>query len=138
MNCLAAEAGVRNGRANVERFVLDTDDAVIDVSGYVDLAQEQLNLDVRPKTKGTRIFSLRTPLYAKGTFADPDVGPYKGPLALKAGAAVALAAVSPLAAVLPLVNVTKVPDTNCAAAIREAEKAPQVREAPKAKAADKK
>lgn len=134
MNCLAAEAGVRNGRANVERFVLDTDDAVIDVSGYVDLAQEQLNLDVRPKTKGTRIFSLRTPLYAKGTFADPDVGPYKGPLALKAGAAVALATVSPLAAVLPLINVGKVPDTNCAAAIREAEKAPQVRAAPKAAA----
>ncbi|GGX78681.1 AsmA family protein [Massilia dura] len=138
MNCLAAEAGVRNGRANVERFVLDTDDAVIDVTGYVDLAQEQLNLDVRPKTKGTRIFSLRTPLYAKGTFADPDVGPYKGPLALKAGAAIALATVSPLAAILPLVNVAKVPDTNCAAAIREAEKAPQVREAPKAKAAAKK
>ena len=138
MNCLAAEAAVRNGRANVQRFVLDTDEAVVDVSGYVDLAQEQLNLDVRPKTKGTRIFSLRTPLYAKGTFADPDVGPYKGPLALKAGAAVALAAVSPLAAVLPLINVTKVPDTNCAAAIREAEKAPQVREAPKAKAAGRK
>ena len=134
MNCLAAEAGVRNGRANVERFVLYTDEAVIDVSGYVDLAQEQLNLDVRPKTKGTRIFSLRTPLYAKGTFANPDVGPYKGPLALKAGAAIALATVSPLAAVLPLINVSKVPDTNCAAAIREAEKAPQVREAPKAAA----
>ncbi|WBS04883.1 AsmA family protein [Pseudoduganella sp. SL102] len=131
MNCLAAEAAVRNGRANVQRFVLDTDEAVVDVSGYVDLAQEQLNLDVRPKTKGTRIFSLRTPLYAKGTFADPDVGPYKGPLALKAGAAIALGAVSPLAAVLPLVNVSKVPDTNCKAAIAEAEKAPQVRELPK-------
>jgi uncharacterized protein involved in outer membrane biogenesis len=126
MNCLAAEAAVRNGRANVQRFVLDTDEAVVDVSGYVDLAKEELNLDVRPKTKGTRIFSLRTPLYAKGTFADPDVGPYKGPLALKAGAAIALATVSPLAAVLPLVNVSKVPDTNCKAAIAQAEKAPQV------------
>lgn len=134
MNCLAAEAAVRSGRANVQRFVLDTDEAVVDVNGYVDLAKEELNLDVRPKTKGTRIFSLRTPLYAKGTFANPDVGPYKGPLALKAGAAVALATVSPLAAVLPLVNVTKVPDTDCASAIREAEKKPQLREAPKAAA----
>jgi uncharacterized protein involved in outer membrane biogenesis len=128
MNCLAAEAAVQKGRANVQRFVLDTDEAVVDVTGYVDLASEQLNLDVRPKTKGTRIFSLRTPLYAKGTFADPDVGPYKGPLALKAGAAIALATVSPLAAVLPLVNVSKVLDTNCKAAIAEAEKKPQVRE----------
>ena len=133
MNCLAAEAAVRNGRANVQRFVLDTDEAVIDVNGYVDLAQEQLNLDVRPKTKGNRIFTLRTPLYAKGTFANPDVGPYKGPIALKAGAAIALASVSPLAALLPLVNVTKVPDTDCAGAIAQAEKAPAVN-TPKVKA----
>jgi uncharacterized protein involved in outer membrane biogenesis len=127
MNCLAAESAVRNGRANIQRFVLDTDDAVIDVNGYVDLGQETLNLDVRPQTKGTRILTLRTPLYAKGTFANPDVGPYKTPIAIKAGAAALLASVvSPLAAVLPLVNVTKVPDTDCAAAIANAEKPPKV------------
>ena len=124
MNCLAAESAVRNGRANVQRFVLDTDDAVIEVNGYVDLAQEQLNLDIRPQTKGTRILTLRTPLYAKGTFANPDVGPYKTPIAIKAGAAAVLAAISPLAAVLPLVNVTRVPDTDCASAIAHAEKPP--------------
>jgi YD repeat-containing protein len=127
MNCLAAETVVTKGRANVQRFVLDTDDAVIDMTGYVDLAQEELNLDVRPKTKGSRIFTLRTPLYAKGSFAHPDIGPYKTPIVLKAGAAVALAAVSPLAALLPLVNVTKVPDTNCGAAIAEASKPPVVK-----------
>lgn len=126
MNCLAAETAVRNGRANIQRFVLDTNDAVITVAGYVDLAHEQLNLDVRPQTKGTRIITLRTPLYAKGTFAHPDVGPYKTPIALKAGAAAVLAAISPLAAVLPLVNVTRVPDTNCAAAIAHADRPPAV------------
>jgi hypothetical protein len=137
MNCLAAESAVRNGRANVQRFVLDTDDAVIDVTGYVDLAQEQLNLDVHPQTKGSRIFTLRTPLYAKGTFANPDVGPYKTPIAIKAGAALALATLTPLAAVLPLVNVTKVPDTDCASAIARAEK-PPVAKTPNVKAPAKK
>ena len=137
MNCLAAESAVRNGRANIQRFVLDTDDAVIDVTGYVDLAQEQLALDVMPKTKGNRIFTLRTPLYAKGTFANPDVGPYKTPIAIKAGAALALAAISPLAAVLPLVNVTKVPDTDCATAIANAQKPPVAR-TPNVKAPTKK
>ncbi len=128
MNCLAAESAVRNGRANMQRFVLDTDDAVIDVNGYVDLGQETLNLDIRPQTKGTRVLTLRTPLYAKGTFANPDIGPYKTPIAIKAGAAAILASVvSPLAAVLPLVNVTKVPDTDCASAIAQAEKPPQVK-----------
>jgi uncharacterized protein involved in outer membrane biogenesis len=124
MNCLAAESAVRNGRANIQRFVLDTDEAVIDVNGYVDLGQETLNLDVRPKTKGSRILTLRTPLYAKGTFANPDVGPYKTPIAIKAGAAVALAAITPLAAILPLVNVTRAPDTDCRSAIAEASKPP--------------
>ncbi|TWI69493.1 hypothetical protein IP91_00562 [Pseudoduganella lurida] len=137
LNCLATNMDVRNGRANIDRFVLDTDDAVIGVTGYVDLAQESLDVDVRPKSKGTRIFSLRTPLYAKGTFADPKVGPHAGPLALKAGAAVALAAINPLAAILPLVNVDKAPDTNCGAEISRAEKTPQMRETPKKPVAKK-
>ncbi|MGV7207493.1 AsmA family protein [Oxalobacteraceae bacterium A2-2] len=125
LNCMAAETDVRNGHANIDRFVLDTDEAVVDVSGYVDLASEQLDLKVRPKTKGTRIVTLRTPLYARGTFADPKVGPEKGPLLLKGGAAVALATVvNPLAAVLPLVNVGRVPDTDCASEISRAEKKP--------------
>ena len=120
LNCLAADFGVRQGRASTRQFVLDTDEAVIDVSGDVALTDETLNLDIRPQTKGVRIFSLRTPLYAKGTFKNPDVGPYKGPLILKGGAALALAAVAPLAAVLPLVNVGNTPDTDCAALLKQA------------------
>ncbi|MES2739896.1 MAG: AsmA family protein [Pseudomonadota bacterium] len=131
LNCLASDWGVKNGLAEVRRFVIDTDDAVIDVTGNVNLAQETLNLDVRPQTKGARVFSLRSPLYAKGTFSKPDIGPYKGPLALKAGAAVALAAVAPVAALLPLVNVGNVPDTDCAAALA---KATETRRAPKSEA----
>jgi uncharacterized protein involved in outer membrane biogenesis len=117
LNCMASDFGVNNGKAGVRRFVLDTDDAVVNITGDIELAQEKLNLDIRPQTKGARIFSLRTPLYAKGTFKDPDVGPYKGPIALKGAAAVALAAINPLAAALPLVNMGKTPDTDCAAAL---------------------
>lgn len=126
LNCVAAQTTVRNGRANIDRFVLDSEDAVVNMSGYVDLASERLDLDVRPKTKGARVLSLRTPLYARGTFTEPKVGPQAGPLALKAGAAVALATVNPLAALLPLINVDKAPDTNCGAEIREATKPPKV------------
>lgn len=126
LNCVAAQTTVRNGRANIDRFVLDSEDAVVNASGYVDLATERLDVDVRPKSKGARILTLRTPLYARGTFTDPKVGPHAGPLALKAGAAVALAAVTPLAALLPLVNVDKAPDTNCGAEIAAATKPPKV------------
>lgn len=126
LNCVAATTTVRNGRANIDRFVLDSEDAVVNATGYVDLATEKLDVDVRPKTKGARILSLRTPLYARGTFKDPKVGPHAGPLALKAGAAVALAAINPLAALLPLINVDKAPDTNCGAEISAAKQPPKV------------
>ncbi|MFZ6766627.1 AsmA family protein [Undibacterium sp. Di26W] len=128
LNCLASDFKVKNGLAEVQRFVIDTDDAVIDITGNINLAQEQLNLDVNPKTKGVRIISLRTPLYAKGTFKHPDIGPYKGPLVLKTGAAVALAILSPLAAVLPLVNLGNTPDTDCASALAKTTK---IMQAPK-------
>lgn len=121
LNCLAGDFVVENGKAQTRRFVVDTQEAVINVSGNVDLAKETLDLDVRPQTKGVRIISLRTPLYARGTFTNPDVGPQKGPLALKAGAAVALATmVNPLAAIIPLINPGKVEPVDCAAALAQA------------------
>jgi uncharacterized protein involved in outer membrane biogenesis len=121
LNCLASDFVVEHGKAQIRRFVVDTREAVIDVTGDIDLAQERLDLDVRPKTKGTRIITLRSPLYAKGTFTNPDVGPQKGPLAIKAGAAAALAAVvNPAAAILPLINMSKVEPVDCAAALAQA------------------
>ena len=120
LNCVASDFVVEKGQAQTRRFVVDTDEAVIDVTGAVDLANERLNLDVKPKTKGVRIISLRTPLYARGTFANPDVGVAKGPLALKAGAAVALGIVNPLLAAVPLINPGNVEAVDCAAALKQA------------------
>ena len=139
LNCLASDFAVTNGQADVRRFVLDTDTAVVNVTGNVNLAHETLDLDVRPRTKGARIITLRTPLYAKGTFKNPDVGPQKGPLALKAGAAVALATVvTPLAALLPLVSVDKAPDTDCAAVMAQANATRKAATSPATKAPAKK
>jgi len=120
LNCVASDFVVEKGQAQTRRFVVDTDEAVIAVTGNIDLANERLNLDVKPQTKGVRIISLRTPLYARGTFANPDVGVAKGPLALKAGAAVALGILNPLAAVIPLVNPGNVQPVDCAAALKQA------------------
>jgi uncharacterized protein involved in outer membrane biogenesis len=121
LNCAAGDFVVEHGKAQTRRFVVDTQEAVINVSGNVDMAKETLDFDVRPQTKGVRIISLRTPLYAKGTFSNPDVGPQKGPLALKAGAAVALATiVNPVAAIIPLVNPGKVDPVDCPALLAQA------------------
>ena len=124
MNCLAADFAVTDGLMQTRSFVMDTSDAVVNVTGDINLAKELLALDIRPKSKGVRVISLRTPLYAKGTFKNPDIGLYKGVIALKAGAAVGLAAVAPLAALAPLINMGRTDDTDCAGLLAEASTPP--------------
>jgi uncharacterized protein involved in outer membrane biogenesis len=124
MNCVAGDFAVTDGVMHTRSFVMDTTDAVVNVSGDINLAKELLALDVRPKSKGLRIISLRTPLYIHGTFKNPDVGLYKGVIALKAGAAVGLAAVAPFAAVVPLINMGRTADTDCAGLLSDASTAP--------------
>jgi uncharacterized protein involved in outer membrane biogenesis len=73
-----------------------------------------------------RLFSLRAPLYVKGTFHNPDVSVDKGVLALKAGAATALAvAAAPAAALLPLINAGPGQDSDCARLLAVAREKPQ-------------
>ncbi len=104
INCAAADMPAKQGLFDMRLFVFDTSDAVINVTGTVNLATEQLNLDVQPHTKGVRIFSLRSPLYVRGSLGKPDVGVQKGPLLMRAAGAVALAVVAaPAAALLALV-----------------------------------
>lgn len=104
INCAATDLAASKGVFDVRLFVFDTGDALINMDGTVNMATERLNLDVQPHTKGTRIFSLRSPLYVKGTLKNPDVGVQKGPLLLRGGGALALGVVAaPVAALLALV-----------------------------------
>jgi uncharacterized protein involved in outer membrane biogenesis len=104
INCAASDLVARDGLFDAKLFMLDTPDALIDVTGTVNFANEKLNLDVVPHTKGLRVLSLRSPLYVKGTLANPDVGVHAGPLLLRGGAAVALGTVAaPAAALLALI-----------------------------------
>jgi len=105
-------------------FTLDTEDAIINISGDVNMAQEKLNLTINPRSKGLRIISLRSPLYVTGPFKDPNVGVDKGVLALKAGGAVALAVLAPVAAILPLINISGEQQTDCANLLQEVQKQP--------------
>src|SRR5690606_28920967 len=74
LNCLAADFNVKNGVMTAQAFRMETADAVVDISGTINLAQETLDLDIKPANKTVRIFTLRSPLYARGSFKNPDVG----------------------------------------------------------------
>lgn len=116
LHCMASDFVVAQGLARTRSFVVDTDDATIHVSGAINLANEELDLTLKPQSKGLRILSLRAPLYVRGTFKQPDVSVDKGVLAARAGGAVALAVLAaPVAALLPLISASQGGDSgDCA------------------------
>ena len=125
LNCLAADMDIKQGLMQPRLFVLDTEDAIVTVDGNINLAKETLDLDIRPRSKGLRLFSLRSPLYVQGTFKDPDVGVNKTAIALRAGAALALGTIAvPLAGLAALTHTGPNEDSPCASLLAEARKAP--------------
>lgn len=126
LNCLASDFKVTKGVMTPRMFVMDTEDATIGIDGTINLAQEKLDLVIRPESKGVRVISLRAPLYVTGSFKKPDVNVDKGVLALKAGSAIALGVAAPVAtALLPLVNMGPGKDSPCGALLAQAAKKPQ-------------
>jgi uncharacterized protein involved in outer membrane biogenesis len=120
LNCMATDFGVTNGLMQTRSFIIDTDDAILDVSGNINLAQEQLDLTIRPNSKGLRVLSLRAPLYVRGSFKQPTVTVDKGVLAMKAGGAIALAVFAPLAALAPLIKTGPGENSECARLLADA------------------
>ncbi|MBY4898200.1 AsmA family protein [Cupriavidus sp. AU9028] len=124
INCGVADFTFTDGMARARTFVVDTQDAVINATGVVNLANEQLGLTINPDSKGLRLFSLRSPLYVGGTLKNPRVSPDIGVLALRAGGAVALALLAPVATVVPLIDLTPEEDSQCSKLLAELRKRP--------------
>ncbi|MFS8930293.1 AsmA family protein [Cupriavidus taiwanensis] len=126
INCGVSDFAMTDGVARARTFVLDTQDAVIETTGGIDLRSERLALTIHPDSKGLRVFSLRSPLYVGGTMKNPRVSPDIGVLALRAGGALSLALLAPVAtAVLPLLDLSPGgDDTQCAKLLAELRKRP--------------
>ncbi len=133
LNCMATDFEVTNGIARTRYFVVDTEEALIEVAGAINLAGEQMDLRIDPKTKALRLFTLRAPLYVRGPFSKPDVSVDKGVLAMKAGGAIALAAAAPVAALIPLVNTGPGEDSDCGRLLAESREKPKAPPPGKAK-----
>ncbi len=120
LNCMATDFSVTNGLMQTRSFIVDTDNAILDVSGNIDLTQEQLDLTIRPSSKGLRVLSLRAPIYVRGNFKQPSVKVDKGVVAMRVGGALALAGLSPFAALIPLITTGPGTDVECAKLLAEA------------------
>ncbi|EDW0821562.1 AsmA family protein [Salmonella enterica subsp. enterica serovar Salford] len=105
VNCAAANLNIANGVARPQIFAFDTENALINVTGTASFASEQLDLTIDPESKGIRIITLRSPLYVRGTFKNPQAGVKPGPLITRGAVAAALATlVTPAAALLALIS----------------------------------
>ncbi|EET4844336.1 AsmA family protein [Escherichia coli] len=105
VNCAAANLNIANGVARPQIFAFDTENALINVTGTASFASEQLDLTIDPESKGIRIITLRSPLYVRGTFKNPQAGVKAGPLIARGAVAAALATlVTPAAALLALIS----------------------------------
>lgn len=120
INCAAANLQVNNGLASSRLFVFDTENAIINITGTTNFANERLDLSINPDSKGIRIITLRSPLYVRGTFKNPDAGVKAGPLIARGAAAVALGAVvAPAAALLALISPSDNDDNQCTRVLQQ-------------------
>ena len=114
LRCAVADFAIKNGVASTRVAKLSTDEAVVEATGTVNLKNETLDLSIKPESLKWKFFSLRTPLYVNGTFADPKVGVQAGPLLVRAGVAVAAIVAAPVAlALVPLTVPAAQDDANC-------------------------
>ena len=98
-------------------IVLDTTDTVINGSGQINLANETLDILLKPEPKDKSILSLRSPLKIAGTFAAPTAGPDKAALGVRAGLAIALGVVNPFLALLATIETGPGQDADCTGAL---------------------
>ena len=123
LNCAVADLSVQNGLARTRNVKLATPEAIVEATGQISLAQETMDLHIKPESLKWKFFSLRTPLYVRGSFANPKVGVEPGPLLLRAGAAVAAAVVAPAAlALVPLTVPAAEEDAQCQRLLADAGK----------------
>ncbi|EOI5794549.1 AsmA family protein [Cronobacter malonaticus] len=123
VNCAAANLNLTNGVARPEIFAFDTENALINITGTTSFADERLDLTINPESKGVRIVTLRSPLYVRGTFKDPDYGVKPGPLIARGAVAAALATlVTPAAALLALISPSEGNENQCGAILGQMKK----------------
>jgi AsmA protein len=124
LRCAVADFNVKAGVMQTEALVFDTQITTLLGSGSIDLAHEKLDLTLTPKTKATSPVALRSPIYVRGSFAQPQLSIDKGQVAARAAGAVALGLVNPLLALLPLIDAGPGQDSDCRQLVRDARAVP--------------
>ena len=113
VRCAFADFGVQDGVMDSRALAFDTTDTIIVGQGQIDLGEETLDIELRPRPKDRSILALRSPLYLGGTFADPSFRPDFARLGLRGAVALALGSIAPPAALLATLELGPGEDSSC-------------------------
>jgi AsmA family protein len=121
VRCAVADFKVKDGDAQADRLVVDTQNVLITGDGHITLNDEALDLNLQGRPKQFRLARLRTPINIRGTLHNPSVS-LSTPAALKQGSvAAALGLLTPIAAILAFVDPGLAKNADCAALTDEAQ-----------------
>lgn len=113
VRCAFADFSVQDGVMQTRALAFDTTDTLIVGEGSIDLGEETLDLELRPRPKDRSLLSLRSPLVIDGTFADPGFRPDMGRLGVRGAIALALTSIAPPAALLATLELGPGEDAGC-------------------------
>jgi AsmA protein len=125
LRCGVADFDVKDGTMYAEALVFDTEVTTLVGTGSIDLGQEKLDLALNQKTKNTSPVALRSPIYVRGSFANPEVTVDKTRVAMRALGAIALGVANPLLALIPLIDAGPGSDSDCRQLVRDARALPR-------------
>ncbi len=113
LRCAVADFEVKEGNMQSQAIVFDTEITTILGSGDINLGKETLDLTLKQKTKNTSPLALRSPIYIRGSFANPEVHVDERYVILRGLSAVALGIINPVLAFVPLVDPGPGKDRDC-------------------------
>ncbi|OYY95761.1 MAG: hypothetical protein B7Y41_00240 [Hydrogenophilales bacterium 28-61-23] len=124
LHCGVADFAVKDGVMHANALIFDTEVTTLIGTGNIDLGQEKLDVTLNQKTKNTSLFSMRSPIHIRGSFARPEVEVDKARLTARTLGAIALGMVNPVLALIPLVDTGTGKDSDCAQLVRDARALP--------------
>jgi AsmA family protein len=113
IRCAFGDFAVKDGLMQSRALAFDTEDTIIVGKGNINLKDETLDLELRPRPKDRSILALRSPLVVGGTFKDPSFRPDFKRLGLRGALAVTLGSIAPPAALLATLELGPGKDSSC-------------------------
>jgi uncharacterized protein involved in outer membrane biogenesis len=122
IRCGVIEFEMKDGDAQAQQLVFDTENVIVTGEGRITLNDEKLDLNLKGEPKKPRFDRLRAPINVRGTLRHPSVSLSTPALAKQGAVAAVLGAVAtPVAAVLAFVDPGLAKNADCTGLTSEAE-----------------